>query len=67
MIEWDTQKNTEAGEKEDRSTGETKKGKKLKTNKERIKKEKKEDDPDYRYRDFRDEIMDVEKMRNKIK
>jgi|TARA_R100001086_G_scaffold245928_1_gene177505 hypothetical protein len=42
MIEWDTQKNTEAGEKEDRSTGETKKGKKLKTKKERIKKEKKE-------------------------
>ena len=64
MIEWDTQKNTEAGEKEDRSTGETKKGKKLKTKKERI---KIEDDPDYRFGDFRDEIMDVEKMRNKIK
>lgn len=62
MIEWDTQKNTEAGEKEDRSTGETKKGKKLK-----IKEEKKEDDPDYRFGDFRDEIMDVEKMRKKSK
>jgi len=64
MIEWDIQKNTEAGEKEDRSTGEIKKGKKLKTKKERI---KIEDDPDYRFGDFRDEIMDVEKMRNKIK
>ena len=38
---WDTQKNTEAGEKEDRNTGETKKGKKLKTKKEGIRANKK--------------------------
>ena len=56
------QKNTEAEEREDQNTGETKKGKKLK-----IKEEKKEDDPDYRFGDFRDEIMDVEKMRKKSK